>query len=374
MQELTLSRHWMRYQPSLFEDFEKVVAPITLRHQEIILALDVIRLEQFIDEGPRFILGRNPSSRLALARAFIAKAILNLPTTAALIDRLSVDIMLRRICGFESLRDVPSKGTFSNAFSEFSESDVLSKIHEKVIKSIFKDRIVGHVSRDATDIRGRERMPKKEGGNKKDKKRIRKKEPTGYQVGRPKMGETRIKNPTTRIERQVTQDLETMLTDLPMNFACGAKRGSTGHLLQWFGYKLHLDVDDLGIPLSCIVSSASLNDSQVAIPLEHMTSSRVTSLYSLMDKGYDSELIRGFIRSMNKVPLIQPKVNSKAPPFDPAETHRFKIRTTVERAYSDIKDNLGGRQVRVRSASKVKTHLMFGVLALVAFKTLEHLL
>ena len=98
----------------------------------------------------------------------------------------------------------------------------------------------------------------KEGAKKKVKKRIRKKEPTGYQVGRPKKGEVRVKNPTTRIERQVTQDLETMLADLPVNFACGSKRGSKGHLLQWFGYKLHLDVDDLGIPLSCIVTSASL--------------------------------------------------------------------------------------------------------------------
>lgn len=373
MQEVTLARHWMRYQPSLFADFEKVVAPITPRHQEIILALDVIRLEQFIDEGPRFILGRKPSSRLALARAFIAKAILNLPTTAALMDRLSVDVMLRRICGFESQRDIPSKATFSNAFSEFSESDVLSKLHEKVIKTLFTDRLVGHVSRDATDIRTRERAIKKE-AKKEEKTRKRRKEPTGYKVGRPKKDEIRIRKPMTRIEKQVTQPLDVMLADLPMGCGCGSKRGSSGHLLQWFGYKLHLDVDDLGIPLSCIVTSASLNDSQVAIPLENMTASRVTSLYSLMDKGYDSEIIRGYIRGLNKVPLIQPRETINATPFDPAEVNRFKIRTTVERAYSDLKDNLGGRQVRVRGAPKVKTHLMFGVLALVAFKALEHFL
>jgi hypothetical protein len=39
-----------------------------------------------------------------MARAFVAKAVLDLPTTEALIDRLKVDHALRRICGFERFR------------------------------------------------------------------------------------------------------------------------------------------------------------------------------------------------------------------------------------------------------------------------------
>ena len=38
--------------------------------------------------------------------------------------------------------------------------------------------------------------------------------------------------------------------------------------------------------------SASVHDSQVAIPLMKMTSDRVESLYELMDSAYDAELIR----------------------------------------------------------------------------------
>src|SRR4051812_49071705 len=41
-----------------------------------------------------------------------AKAVLNIPTTAALIERLQVDRSLRRICGWERRSDVPGESTF----------------------------------------------------------------------------------------------------------------------------------------------------------------------------------------------------------------------------------------------------------------------
>jgi hypothetical protein len=357
----------MRYQPSLFKEFEEVVAPITDRHKEVIIALDVIRLERFLDDDRRFNLGRKPASRLALGRAFVAKSVLNLTTTVALIDRLKVDKMLRRICGFERLADVPSEGTFSNAFAEFSESGILTNIHDQLISKYFKDALVGHISRDATEIIARERMRVK-----KPKGR-RKKIPTGYAVGRPKKCEIREKKPLTRIQIQMTQPLKTIIDDLPKQFDCGSKRGSRGNPSQWFGYKLHMDVCDAGIPISCLLTSASLNDSQVSIPLEIMSNSRVSSLYTLADKAYDAEDIRVQIRSFGKVPLIQAREMTYAQDklFDPASIIRFKTRTTIERSFSRLKDCLGLRQIRVRGHSKVQTHIMFGILALSAFRILE---
>ena len=38
--------------------------------------------------------------------------------------------------------------------------------------------------------------------------------------------------------------------------------------------------------------------------------------------------------------------------------------TTVERVYARLKDEFGGRHVRVRGHAKVLCHLMFGILAL----------
>ena len=60
------------------------------------------------------------------------------------------------------------------------------------------------------------------------------------------------------------------------------------HRISWIGYKLHVDTADGGIPISCIMTSASTHDSQVAIPLGTLTAGRVENLYDLMDAAYDS--------------------------------------------------------------------------------------
>jgi len=51
-----------------------------------------------------------------------------------------------------------------------------------------------------------------------------------------------------------------------------AKKNSQGKVESWCGYKLHVDTIDGDIPVSAILSSASLTPtSQVAIPLAQMT-------------------------------------------------------------------------------------------------------
>ena len=59
---------------------------------------------------------------------------------------------------------------------------------------------------------------------------------------------------------------------------------------------------------------------------------------------------------------------------DPAQAVRFRNRSTAERVNSNLKDNYGGRFVRVRGAAKVMPHLMFGLIAITAtqlFRLLE---
>ena len=43
---------------------------------------------------------------------------------------------------------------------------------------------------------------------------------------------------------------------------------------------------------------------------------------------------------------------------------RYRQRTTVERVNARLKDEFGGRTVRVRGPVKVMCHLMFGMVAL----------
>ena len=128
-----------------------------------------------------------------------------------------------------------------------------------------------------------------------------------------------------------------------------------------------MDLADGGIPLSAVTTSASVHDSQVAIPLAKMTAQRVESMYDLMDSAYDAKLIRGFSEALGHIPIIPASArHGKVAPLEPDRERRYNNRTTVERFNSALKDNFGGRMVRVRGKPKVHAHLMFGVLVIFA--------
>ncbi|MFI5344031.1 MAG: transposase, partial [Chlamydiales bacterium] len=127
----------------------------------------------------------------------------------------------------------------------------------------------------------------------------------------------------------------------------GTKKNSKGHVEHWIGYKLHLDIADGCVPISAILTSASLNDSQAAIPLAEMTVRRVINLYDLMDAAYDAPGIIAHSKSLGHVPLIDKnprrdkalaeelKAESKRQKLlnlELAEKSRYNERTTAERA------------------------------------------
>ena len=158
-----------------------------------------------------------------------------------------------------------------------------------------------------------------------------------------------------------------------------AVRASSGNEQYWRGYKLHLDVTDGQVPISAVLTSASVHDSQVAIPLMTLTSQRVVHLYELMDSAYDADAIHAHSRQLNHVPIIAPhgrrgtKKPSQLPKVFPdkptpqltwAQQSRYKERTMSERVNARLKDEFGASHLRVRGAAKVMAHLMFGVLAL----------
>ena len=199
----TLSQYWLNIQSSLFPWLTEELGPLTAKQQELVSTLEMMRIEEFIYSGRGFP-GRPAQDRTAIARAFVAKMVYNMPTTRALLDRLETDRVLRRICGWERKNDVPDEWTFSRAFAEFAKSRLPERVHEAFIKKSYAGEIVGHNSRDATAIEVREKPRKKEPVTKESAKR-----------GRPKQGEERI-IPLTRIEKQAGgMSLADMLNDLP---------------------------------------------------------------------------------------------------------------------------------------------------------------
>ena len=157
----TISHFWDRIQGSLFPELEEQLGPLTKKLQQVVAVLEVCKIEHFL---PRIGggVGRPKSSRAALARAFVAKAVLNTPTNRALIDRIQMDSSLRRICGWETRHEIPKESTFSRAFSEFSESELPRRVHDALVSELFSDQIVLHVSRDSTAIEAREKPLRKE--------------------------------------------------------------------------------------------------------------------------------------------------------------------------------------------------------------------
>ena len=129
------------------------------------------------------------------------------------------------------------------------------------------------------------------------------------------------------------------------------------------------------IPISALLTAASVHDSQVAIPLMEMSSKRVTYLYEIMDSAYDASAIYQASADRNHQPIINPHTRRKSktqlpllvkpqPQLCPAQAERYKIRTMVERVFSRLKDEFGANSIRVRGAKKVMAHLMFSLLAL----------
>jgi hypothetical protein len=365
----TLTNTWDHIQGFLFAMLREEVGPLTAQHERLVTVLDVAGIEAFVQMWPG-LPGRPLEDRHALARAFVAKAVLALPTTSGLIERLAVDATLRRLCGWERRGEVPSESTFSRAFAEFAASALPSRVHEALIKMTHKDRLVGHISRDATAIEAREKPVRAVPTAPETPKRKR---------GRPKKGAVVAKKEPRRLERQAGMTLAEMLADLPTACCVGTKRNAKGHTTSWIGYKLHIDTADGDIPISCLLTSASVHDSQAALPLAAITASRVTNLYDLMDSAYDAPEIAAKSRALGHVPIIDanPRRGGKADAeaeacarrnigHVPAEDIRYNERSAAERVNSALKDNYGGHFVRVRGHDKVLCHLMFGILALTA--------
>ena len=363
-----LSDYWFAIQRELFPALKEELGPLGERYESLIAVLELVRVERLL---PYFhgLPGRPQEDRAALARAFIAKAVFDITTTRALLERLTIDRPLRRLCGWSSVREVPSEATFSRAFAAFADSALPSRLHQALLENTMRDHLVGHISRDSTAIEGREKPAPKPPQP----------APPKRQRGRPRKGEQRPPKEPRRLQRQQAMTLAQMVEDLPTGCDVGTKRNAKGHQVSWSGYKLHLDAADGGIPLSCMLTSASLHDSQVAIPLATMTAQRVTNLYDLMDSAYDAPEIRANSESLGQVPIIDlnPRRNAalkrelrqeaqarRSAGHETAEDLRYRERTTVERVNGRLKDEFGARHIRVRGHGKVLCHLMFGVLAL----------
>jgi hypothetical protein len=364
---------WIGRQRRLFPEVAEEIDPLTAKLEQLIVILDTLGLEAYVaapHRGP----GRPPEDRPAIARAFVGKAVLNIPTTVALIERLQTDRSFRRICGWERRDQLPSEAKFSRVFREFADQALPERVHEQLIRHGLGEHLLGHLARDATEIEAREKPPRRP----PDEPPPATPKP---RRGRPRKSETPSPKLPSRLERQRTQAVAAMRAELPTACDIGRKRNAKGFTRSWIGYKLHLDVCEAGIPVAAILTSASTHDSQVAIPLARTSQQRVTWCYDIMDAAYDAQTIVEDALAQGRIPVID--INPRADKHRKAEIlaerarralvnipdrddELYKIRTVAERANARLKDEFGAQNLRVRGHAKAFCHLMFGVAALAA--------
>ena len=381
--ELIMQR-WNVIQHELLPEL-RADGPLTPKLEKVVHILEWVRIEEFTGSSWCGV-GRPPFERAWLANAFVAKAVLGLNTTVGLIERLTIDRALRRICGFPRCKKLPSETTFSRAFDEFAQAGLGQRVHETLVKAHLGDELIGHLSRDGTAIEAREHPSRSEATavkvlpaeppsvlpEEESPAEVTTSAPTETPVvakkrGRPRRGEARPPAKESPIQRQRGQTLAQMLEEIPTACDRGTKCNAQGYKVSWNGYKLHLDTADCGVPIAALLSSASMHDSRAAIPLSLISAERVTNLYDLMDAAYCSNELREHSRRLGHVPLIDHnRRRGEKIEFTPAEAVRYNERTVAERSNARLKDEFGGSTIMVRGSAKVMAHLMFGILALTA--------
>ena len=121
-------------QQTFFPDLEEEAGPIPDSLVQLIYILETVH-SQKVPLPEQCWTGRPPKSRYGIFNAFVAKAVLKIPTTLHLVERLQSDRHLRLICGFDTRSAVPSESVFSRVFAEFAQIQLPQCVHTALIKS-----------------------------------------------------------------------------------------------------------------------------------------------------------------------------------------------------------------------------------------------
>ena len=277
--------------------------------------------------------GRPSYPLVDILAVWAVKLCFSLKTVSAAVGLLRSSPNLRMMTG---MGRVPSEASVSRRTGELRAVMDIDGLLGRLCESFYSGRVIGHLSIDSTIVEAREKPVTRQKACGTPKKRGRKRK------GSPEEAEARAK----REEEERLQALEEggdvgeYLSTLCRECSVTGKRNSKGHMQWRIGYKIHLAVDGMGIPVAYAVTGARVHDSRVAISLMRKAEARCPFLYALMDAGYCDRRIAAFAESMGKVAVMDSKAppGGKKVPMDKAKAERYKARTTVERTNSEMKE------------------------------------
>ena len=234
-----LSDYWYAFQQELFPRLESELGPMGERYELFVAVLELVRVEALLPF--RGQVGRPEEDRAALARAFIAKAVFDIPTTRALIERLE-DRQAMPAVRLERCRpDFRARGAFS---LRVSESRLASRLHETLQ---LRGRLLDGVILSSTLAGCDGDRGAGEGGAEAEGS-----EAEAAQAGAATQGRGCLAGDRSRASGTATDDEPSADAGTCRGCDVGSKRNAKGHTTSWIGYKLHVDTADGGIPISCI--------------------------------------------------------------------------------------------------------------------------
>ncbi len=129
------------------------------------------------------------------------------------------------------------------------------------------------------------------------------------------------------------------------------------------GTKIHVAVEQNGLPVSIVISPANHHDSTKLVEVvEHISdylddnyTKQIVSVYA--DKGYDSKIIRDYLKNRNIKDCI-PKRNFKMKSNKKTNQNNYnKTRYVVERFFAWLKN--GFHRTRIRYEKIAENYLAF---------------
>ena len=103
---------WQHLQRRLFPVLLEEVGELGEKDQKFIQVVSLLPLGPFMSRYDWCVIGCPPHERTWLLHAFIAKEVYQFATREALVDALKARPTLRRLCGWETVDEVPSLSTF----------------------------------------------------------------------------------------------------------------------------------------------------------------------------------------------------------------------------------------------------------------------
>ena len=300
-----------------------------------------------LDDSPLLNALRGPVRRgpkghphRVLWQSFVAKYVLGLESTAALIRTLINNPFIAGACGIHSPEAVPHEATYSRFFAKLS-----TRKFQHLVKDVSRSLVRHHyamlpgfgkrVAMDSTTLKG------------------------WANGGKPKKSDPEA--------------------------GWSIKRGTQGtHKEFTYGWKLHLLVDcEYELPIAANVTPGNIHDASKASALlseARCHTKRFRPDYVMADAGYSGkDLFELIKRQYWAKPIIQVNKTHKRllakrgdTPWTPEWTALYKQRQAVERVNSRLKGQRSLNRITVRRKMKVTTHCYLSLIAMQAYQSQAH--